>query len=500
MRGRLSAALMFAACLCAGLAQAQLPEIVAKALQQAGISHGHVGVLIQELDGATLLQHGAERALNPASVMKLLTTLAALDSLGPAHTFKTRVWLQGELRDGVLQGNLVFQGGGDPGLTQERFWLLLRELRQRGLEEIRGDVLLDTTYYAIPAEDPGDFDQAPLRPYNAQPGALLVNYNTHILRLGGQGGVSARLDPPGERPHLDNRLQPVEGLCNNWSGGLETRLERGALVLEGSLPRLCGERSLALNLLPPTENTTAWFRALWQELGGRHSGGQLRLGTPDPEARLFLEFDSLPLSLLARDVNKYSNNVMAKMLFLNLGAWRFGAPATWAKGEQALRDWLADKALEVPGLVLENGSGLSRRERISATGLSALLRWAARQPVYYEFAASLPAVGLEGTQKNRFNCNGANGNGANGNGPDGSAECPDRDLRGRAWLKTGSLNNVRALAGYVLGLDGQRRSLVFLINDPNADKAAKAQDALLEWTVSYANTPVSTQSKAVNQQ
>jgi D-alanyl-D-alanine carboxypeptidase/D-alanyl-D-alanine-endopeptidase (penicillin-binding protein 4) len=465
-------------------AHAQLPEPVAKALAQAGIPDTHVGVVVQELDGTPLVLHGEERAFNPASVMKLVTTLAALDSLGPAHTFKTLVWLDGELKEGILNGNLVLQGGGDPGMTQERFWLLLRELRLRGIREIRGDVLLDNGYYAIEARDPGAFDQAPLRPYNAQPAALLVNFNTQNLRLCAlEDRVLASLDPGIEGVRLENRLQPSTDGCNGWGDQLSARLDRTTLVLEGRLSSQCGERALALNLASPAANVAAWFGALWRELGGVHAG-RVREGAPGPGAGLLMAFDSPPLSLLARDVNKHSNNVMAKMLFLNLGAARYGAPATWEKGERAIRAWLQEKGLDMPKLVLENGSGLSRQERISAASLARLLVWASRQPVYFEFAASLPAVGLEGTQKNRFK----------GNGPDA------KDLSGRAWLKSGSLNGARNLAGYVLSPDGGRRVLVFFINHPNAGMAARAQEALLDWAGAYTKSAPAGGARAVNQQ
>jgi D-alanyl-D-alanine carboxypeptidase/D-alanyl-D-alanine-endopeptidase (penicillin-binding protein 4) len=458
---------------------AQLPESVAMALKQAGIPTTHVGVVVRELDGSPLLLHGEERAFNPASVMKLVTTLAALDTFGPAHTFRTLVWLDGPLKDGVLGGNLVLQGGGDPGMTPERFWLLLRELRQRGLREIRGDVILDNSHYAIEAQDPAAFDQAPLRPYNAQPAALLVNFNVQNLRLcAREGQVLARLDPPwGEGgPRLDNRLQPVDEPCDNWADDVTTRLEADALVLEGRLSSQCGERSLSLNLQAPAANTGAWFSTLWRELGGLHAG-QVREGVPGADAGLLMAFDSAPLSLLVRDVNKFSNNVMAKMLFLNLGVARFGAPASWDKGERAVRAWLEEKGLNLPKLVLENGSGLSRSDRVSAASMAALLTWAERQPAYYEFAASLPAVGLEGTQKNRFRDDAASGN----------------NLSGKAWLKSGSLNGARNLAGYALGPDGQRRVVVFLINHPKASGAGRAQEALLEWVSAYTkNGPTGT--------
>lgn len=455
-----------------------------QALRQAGIPDTHVGLLVRELDGTTLLAHGEERALNPASVMKLVTTLAALDTLGPAHTFKTLVWLDGPLRDGVLEGDLVLQGGGDPGMTQERFWLLLRELRQRGIREIRGDVVLDNRLYAIEAVDPGAFDQAPLRPYNAQPAPLLVNFNTGSLRLCARDGqVTARLDPPLPAPRLDNRLQVTDAPCEGLGEQFGMRLDADALVLEGSYPAACGERVAPLNLASPAANAAAWFTTLWRELGGVHAG-RVREGEAGPGAGLLMAYDSPPLGELVRAVNKHSNNVMAKMLFLDLGVARYGAPASWEKGERALRAWLAEKGLRLPKLVLQNGAGLSRIERVSAADLAELLAWAARQPVYYEFAASLPAVGLEGTQKGRFRNNGEGG----------------VDPAGRAWLKTGSLNGARNLAGYVLGPDGRRRVLVLLVNHPRAVGVEQAQAALLAWALSYTKMVQPGPGSAVNQQ
>lgn len=465
-------------------AQADLPKPVAQALARAGIPDTHVGVVVAELDGTPLLRHGDDRALNPASVMKLVTTLAALDTWGPAHAFKTLVWLDGGLKDGVLQGNLVLQGGGDPGMTPERFWSLLRELRLRGLKEIRGDVLLDNGLYAIQAEDPGAFDQAPLRPYNAQPAPLLVNHNARHLRLCPRAaGVEARLDPDAALPRLDNRLRSSQAACDAGAADLDLRLEGDALVLEGQLPDACGPRTLALNLAPPRDTAAAWFATLWRESGGSLAG-QIRTGAPGPDARPWLAFDSPPLAQLVRDVNKHSNNVMAKMLFLNLGAARLGAPATWEKGERALRDWLGERGLVLPGLVLRNGSGLSRLERATAAGLADLLAWAARQPLYYEFAASLPAAGLEGTQKRRFN----------GQGPTWL------DATGQAWLKSGSLNGVRNLAGYVQGPGGTRRVLVFLVNHSLAPRAEAAQEALLDWARTYTKTAAKDIGEEVNQQ
>ncbi len=443
----------------AASAHADLPQPVAEALRQAGIPESNVAIVVHDLDSPEpILIHGGARSLNPASVMKLVTTLATLDSFGPAHTFKTRVLLDGTLKDGVLDGRLILQGGGDPSLTVERFWLLLREIRARGVREIRGEVILDGGYYRLDPIDPGAFDQAPLRPYNAPPAALLVNFNTVDLRLASDGvKVTARFDPPLEAPTLANQLTPGDGACNGPRE--QMTLDADKLTLTGRYPMACGDQAVSLNLLPPDATTAAWFSRLWNELGGQLSGNVVSGQTPATALPL-LDFDSQPVAQLVRDTNKFSNNVMAKMLLLNLGAARFGAPATWDKGERALRAWLAERDLECSKLVLENGAGLSRIERISAASLAKLLRWATLQSAWFEFAASLPAVGLEGTQKNRLN---------------GSAAI------GQAWLKSGSLNGVRNLAGYARTPNGRRRVIVFLINHRNAGAGGRAQDALVEW-------------------
>lgn len=440
-------------------AHAELPESVEHALAAAGIPADSVALVIQPLDSPEpLVNHEAERPLNPASVMKLLTTLAALDTLGPAHTFKTRVLITGEVKGETLQGDLVLKGGGDPTLTLERFWLLLREVRAQGIRHIAGDVLIDQSCYDLAAEDPGAFDQAPLRPYNAPPAALLVDFNTLSLRLAPEnGGLRATLDPPGLPVRAQVRL--TDQACNGWGAGLDYRLEGGVLRVSGTYPAACGTRSLRLALLPPDLGVAAAFRALWAELGGSLAGEVLAAHTP-PEARSLLEFESLPLARIVTDINEYSNNVMTRMLFLNLGALREGPPATLAKGEAALRAWLTARGLAMPELRIENGSGLSRVERISAASLASLLRYAASRPIFHDFIASLPTLGLEGTLRQRL------------------ATSP---LAGRAWLKTGTLDGVRNLAGYVVDAQGRLHLFVFLVNHPRAAAATAAQEAALAW-------------------
>lgn len=438
-----------------------LPESISRAMAAARIPNSHIGIVVQDLDSASpLLSYGESRSFNPASVMKLITTLAALDQLGPAFTWKTRVWVDGEVKDGVLEGDLILQGGGDPALTQERFWTLLREVREKGIREIRGDVIIDNGLYAIEPVDPAEFDNAPLKPYNAAPTALLANYNVLTLRLApANSGLHTLLDPPALP--IDNLVWLDRDAPCGSGPELEVLRDGDVLTLSGRYPASCGDRTLYLNLLCPPATVSVMFNSLWHELGGRHSG-QVRVGEWSETAILWLEHESPPLSEIARDINKHSNNVMAKMLFLNLGVARYGGAATWEKGERAIRDWLKERDLVIPELVLENGSGLSRIERISAASMARLLQWAADQPLYYELAASLPALGLEGTQQKRLT---------------------GTPMAGRAWLKTGSLNGTRSLAGYVLDAAGRRKLLVFFVNHGNAGNVGPVQEALLDWAM-----------------
>lgn len=449
-------------CLAVPAQAAGLPRPVARALAAAHVRPSQIGLLVQRLDvRRPEVSLNASAAFNPASVMKILTTLAALDSFGPSHTFTTRVWMEGTLADGVLTGNLIIQGSGDPDLNLEHFRTLLGEIRARGVRRIDGDVLLDNGFYDISTDDPGAFDGEPLKPYNAPPAALLINFNALPLHLGMAGGkITALFDPPGlavdNRVGLDN-----EHPCGDWEAGLAIQRDGAQLSLGGHYSLACGDQTLWLSVLPPAETAANVFRSDWAELGGTLSG-QIRSGQAAPDAVPLLDFASPPLADIVRGTNKFSNNVMAKMLFLDLGAARYGAPATWDKSRQAMREWLKEKGLAMSELVVENGSGLARNARMSARSAAKLLRWASKQPLYYEFAASLPALGLEGTQRHRLQ---------------------GEPQAGHAWLKSGSLDGVHNLAGYVLDAKGRRKVLVLFIHGASGTEASRVQSAVLKWAI-----------------
>jgi D-alanyl-D-alanine carboxypeptidase/D-alanyl-D-alanine-endopeptidase (penicillin-binding protein 4) len=448
---------------------ADLPVAFTAALKQAGIPLDHVAVVVQPLDAAEpVLSLNAGAAMNPASVMKLVTSFAALNLLGPAYAWTTPVWADGPIENGVLKGDLVIKGSGDPTLTLERMWLLQRELRAHGVRHIHGNLVLDLSYFDLPAFDSGAFDDEPLAPYNAVPAALLANFNAVTLHLTPDGN-RVLIEPEFALPGVTLASQLVlddSTACNGWKDAITPVVPEGGrltLVVGGHYPRSCGEQALSLNLLDPAATFDFIFRGLWAEAGGTLTGTTV-MGTA-PTTDPLLQFTSPPLTEALTHLDKYSNNLMARNLFLTLGAEKYGAPATPDKAARAVRDVLTLHGVSTRKLVLENGAGLSRIARISAAALNQLLRAAYRSPLFAEFESALPIVGVDGTLKRRFK---------------GSA------LAGNAHLKTGTLRDVSALAGYVYTTRGERVGFVMLVNHAHANRSEAAQRALLEWIQSNA--------------
>lgn len=447
----------------------RLPKAVAGALARAGIPESAVGVLVQDLDGSSeaAVALNPDAVMNPASTMKLLTTYAALELLGPSFTWRTDMLTSAAQRGDVLEGDLVIRGSGDPRLTQEAFWLMLRTLRARGIREIRGDLVLDRSAYAIEARDASVFDNEPSRPYNTPPDALLVNFRAVMVRLLPdplRATVTVSLDPPLPQVSLGVTVKPdTSPECGNPLAKLGVDVQGSAtaarVTVGGSYPVACGERLWPISVLSHREYVSGLFQQLWRELGGTLTG-QVREGTVGERARVLATHTSPALSEIVRDVNKWSNNVMAQQVYLAIGAQAQGGPATWAKSSQAIGDWARGKRLSLPSLVVENGSGLSRIERMTPRGLADLLAAAFRSPVMPELMASLPLVASDGTMRRRL---------------------ANAGVAGQAHIKTGSLNDVRAIAGYVLDARGRRSAVVMIVNHPKAMAAQPAFDALLGW-------------------
>jgi len=403
--------------------------------------------------------------MNPASVMKLVTTFAALELLGPSYRWRTDVHLEGPLVDGTLKGNLVIKGRGDPKITIEQWQALMRELRARGLQRIEGDLVLDRSAFRLPAHDAAGFDSEPLRPYNVGPDAMLVNFKA--IRFGfapnaTNDGVDLTVEPPLPQLAIGGVPSLVDGPCDDWrrlaAAAFISQSRAAAVAFPGTYARSCGGRDWHVALLDHPTYVHGMFRTYFAEAGGEF-GGAVREGHA-PVREPFAVLESPPLYDVVRDVNKLSNNVMARQIFLTLATAKHPPPATPALAADVVQKWLKEKRIAIPGLVVENGSGLSRRERVTAAGIAQLLASADRSAVREEFASSLAVAAMDGTVQKRFQ---------------------DGSVAGQALLKTGTLEGVRALAGYVIDADGRRFIVTAIVNHPNAWRAAPALDYLVQW-------------------
>ena len=437
-----------------------LPPSVAAALDRAKVPRESVFAMVQEVGGARpRLTWQTEQPANPASLMKLLTTFSALELLGPAWTWTTPVWLQGTVRDGVLDGNLVLKGSGDPKLVLERMWLLLRRVQQLGVREVRGDIVLDRSAFVVPEQSPADFDGEALRPYNVRADALMLNYKAVVFTFtpdAARGIAVISTDPPLAGVRVDTSVPLTAGVCEDWRGALRADFtDPMRLRFAGSFAAACAEKIWGVAYADPERYNARALLGMWKEMGGR-IGGTVRDGAA-PATPPSFELASPSLAEVIRDINKYSNNVMAQQLFLTLGLTQRGA-GTPDAAREVVRQW-AQARLGTAGatLAIDNGSGLSRESRVSAQLLTRLLLAAWASPVMPELMASLPVAGVDGTLKR------------------------SRATLGRAHLKTGSLRDVAGIAGYVLANSGRRYVVVAIANHPNANAARPAFDALVQW-------------------
>ena len=443
-----------------------LPATVEAALQRARLPREALSAVVVEVDGraSPRLAYQAEQALNPASVMKLVTTYAALDLLGPAFTWDTPVYLDAMPQGGSLRGNVYIQGQGDPKLVVERLWLLMRRLRALGIAQIEGDIVLDRSAFELPAHDAAQFDGEPWRPYNAAPDALLLNYKAVAMGFmpdAAAGVARVRYEPPLAQVELAPSvpLAPPGTACGDWRTGLGAELADAARIgFQGVYPASCGAREWSVAPADPRGYAARAVEGMWRELGGQLTG-QVRDGQVPAGLQPVFSNPSPALAEVVRDINKHSNNVMTQQLLLTLGLHKAGR-GSFDGGRAVLAQWWRERVGAVQAPVVDNGAGLSRAARLSPWALARMLQQAWASPVMPEFVASLPVPGVDGTLRRR----------------------PALAM-GAAHLKTGSLRDVAALAGYVHAVSGRRYVLVAIVNHPHAGAARPVMDALVDWTL-----------------
>ncbi len=447
-------------------AQAELPAAVADALKQAGIPQTSVAIYVQAVDATSpILTHNGSKSLNPASVMKLVTTYAALDLLTPTYRWKTEIYRDGNVSNGVLNGNLIIKAYGDPSFKAQEFWRLLMSLQQVGIKKISGDLIFDKSHFAKNVGTRKTFDDEIWRAYNAEPSAFLVNgRNTSFKFTATESNVNVSQEFELPEVQIINKMTLSQGACGAWRSNMaysvKSSSNRATVTFSGSFSADCGEKYLELSVFDDEKYAFFTFKKLWRELGGGFIG-QLKMQESIPYSAVkVVEQMSDPLGYVVRDINKWSNNLMARQLLLTIAAEKDSPPATEAKGIAVINTWLLGKGMNFNELVIENGSGLSRIERISAEHLGQMLVAAYHGAVMPELMASLPILSKDGTVVGRLK---------------------DSQANGRVHLKTGSIDGVGAIAGYVLDANYHRHVMVMMVSHAKAAASKNAQDALIEW-------------------
>ncbi len=460
---------------CTAAIQAQtsvLPATVQAALSRAQLDETSFSAAVLPLgvrDAPLALQHRAHAAMAPASTIKVLTTSVALDELGPTYRWRTELLAAQGARGSTLHGPIYLRGGGEPNLGVAQLQGMLRDLRAQGIRHLRGDLVLDRSRFQPERPDAGvpPFDESPDAYYNVIPDTLLVQNNLLSVRLESDANaVKAQLLTPlaGVRIRTEFTLNDLP--CSQWEDEWKIPFywqyqgnPEVVVGLVGGFPRHC-KVDVTTNVLDRNIFIERLWRALWAELGGTWQG-RVRDGRTPPNAMLLVERSSETLADIAKVVNKRSDNTMARILLLTLGAEHPQHSAfadDLAAGRARIEAWLRARGIDTTGAVIDNGSGLSRLERLSAAQLALALRAAWHSPWYAEIAVGLPIVGVDGAMRRRL------------------ADTPAR-LTSR--IKTGSLRDSATVAGYVRDASGQTCAVVAMVNHPQARQARPALDALI---------------------
>ncbi len=457
------AALSMLFCSCAS---AQLPAPVMQALQAEGIPADQVSVWVQRLDdGKLVLSHEAQVPRNPASVMKLLTSYAALELLTPNFRWATQFHTRPPITSGKISAGLWVRGSGDPSLSDADLLNVASEIKQKwAVQEICCQLWLDSAAFKTSPFNPAAFDGKPYRAYNAPAEAIMLNQQSIRVEFSPNAKTLVSVlfpDLPGLKKKFDIALSNDD--CGEWKERLQIKRDGDILSIKGTYPTDCGDKYIDIYWQDGQDFFARGWQAAWEKVSASSMNGNAvkwAVGNVPKDAVLLHEHISKPLADIVRDMNKTSNNVEARALYLALSRFADATqPASEALAERAIRDWIKAKNWNFAELVLENGSGLSRIERISAEHLGLLLSHAFHSPVMPELMSSLPVYGLDGTLKTR----------------------KDAALYGKAHLKTGSLEQVRAIAGYMMNSQGRRYALVWIVNGERAQRSKAAQEAMLNW-------------------
>jgi len=447
---------------------AAIPDRIQRIIDGHNLPVSSFSFVVQEVGtNQPLLEHNPRAPMNPASAIKTLTTLAALDTLGPAFTWQTELYPLGPIDGGILHGDLLMKGGGDPFLVEDQLRNMLKSLQRAGVENIEGNLVLDGSYFDASVEEGELIDNQGGRAYNTRPNAIIANFQAmtfYFYPHPNGSDVIVHSDPRLPNVKITNRLRQVNRSCGGYQRGVSFNVnpsDSSEVIFEGNFPSRCNRYQLVREVLSAPDYTHGLFSSLWSELGGQFSG-DVHLGSVPDEIESIVLWNSLPLSDVIKSINKFSNNVMTRHVLLTLGAEAFGPPATVEKGIEAVINYLESSGLDSSQLIMTNGAGLSRDTRVTTALLNQVLQGAWGSPYMPEFVASLPVNGMDGTMRNRLR---------------GSR------MSGRMHVKTGSLDEAVAVAGFVYSQNNKVYTVTGIVNHELADRGPGVEllDALLTW-------------------
>lgn len=447
----------------------QLPAELQQAWKNTRLPDQSLSLVIKEVDGPMLVQFNSTAPRNPASVMKMVTTWAGLSALGPEHVWRTTVYTQAKAKidnQGTLQGPLYIKAAGDPMFSVPDLWNLLRDVRMRGIKNL-SQVVIDREVFGQVGVDTYAFDGAGDRPYNASPDAMMVGFGASRLVFQPDAKNKkwvAFVDPPISGVRIENQVQWSDQRCPG-SPVVGTRIQSApsgvTIQASGTAAGSCGEFSVYRLTMDQQAFFNGIFKMIWKELGGTLAH-DISAGAVPRNAQALVWHDSRSLADQIRVINKQSNNVMATLLLLALGNQVQGDGATVAASENAVIQTLRSQGINTGGWRIANGSGLAREARVTANGMAQMLDVIWQSNYMPEFISSLAISGVDGTVRRRLR---------------------DDEVQGRAHLKTGTLRDSRALAGYVLGQSGKRYSMVSLVNGEGTAAVRPFHDAVVKWLV-----------------
>ena len=428
-----------------------LPLSFAYAVDFGKIRSDEIGYYVADLStGQVLAAHREDVAMNPASTMKLLTSFAALNILGPDFRWTTQFRSNAQISNGILHGDLYWVGSGDPVFDQKDLLKMIQEANHSGIRKISGRLVLDKSIWST-VGTAEHFDDDGEAAFTTAPDAHMLAYKVAWLNVEADDGGKpvVKLEPPMPDVVLNSTVtMRASGACRDIRHYLKIKTEGGLIDVTGSLPSSCIGKNIYINILSMDQFVSQSLKAHWTQVNQTRISGDVYKGIAPSDTTVLTQHNSPSLAAVLKTMNKHSNNVVARTIFLAIGV-KTGdyGQNTIASAERAMRLTFAKNGLyDNEDLIIENGSGLSRRERVTPRFMGEMLKKVYDGPHRDVFVDSLPIAGVDGTLKYRL-----------------------ANVGPRLKMKTGTLKNVRALAGFWLPEDGGRAlAIVVIVNSPDS--------------------------------